>query len=241
MEVAMNKSSIVAVSAALAAACLPASPSVADVIYEDGKPYLTDVSGFTGAPVSIAGSIEAPYRALSRIEWDERRNHPCFFNVDATHMNAGGVQRYTVNRCGTSGQPAGDVGSSSGFKSVWTNDAYAVYVSGVRVCMNNQDTRVKGLEIRAGVVENDRVVAYADWTPPADSASGIGGRSDQGFTTLYLSGPAERPNCNGNWKRWVECRAGELPSALYLHFDSAAEPASLTGVQLACRAVLPKT
>lgn len=236
----MNKSRIFGKLTATVALLLLAPQATADVIYDDGKPYLTDVSGLSGAPVYIAGSITVPYRAISRIEWDERTNHPCYFNVEATHMNAKDVRRYTVNRCGTTGQPDGDVGSSSGFESVWTNDSYNVYVSGIRVCMNNQDTRVKGLEIRASVIENDRAVAYGDWTPPPASISSIGGRSDQNFTTLYLSGPAERPNCNDNWKQWVECRAGELPSALYLHFDGAGTPGSLTGVGLACREVVSK-
>ena len=230
----MNKSNIFGRSTALAAVLLLTSQANADVVYDDGKPHLTPVSGFEGAPVSIAGSITAPYRAISKISWDEKTNHPCYFNVQATHMNTNDVRQHTVNRCGSKGQPDGDVGSSSGFDYVKTNSDFGIYISGIRVCMNDRNTRMKGLQIRASVVDGDRVVDYDDWTPPGDELS-------DGASYVYLDDEAQRPNCNGNWKKWVDCRAGELPSAIYLHFDDADEPSSLKGASLACREVRRKS
>jgi hypothetical protein len=240
MESVMSKSRSLGKATAAATMMLLASQAAADVIYDDGKAYLTDVSGLRGEPVSIAGNISAPYRAITSIKWDEKSNRPCYFEVEGTHMNTKSVERYTVNRCGSSGQPTTVLGTTSGVNTVWTNKSYGIYISGIRVCMNDQDTRVKGMEVRASVVEGDRVVAYEDWMQPAQSSSPIGGPVEYRGRSTHVSVPAQNPNCNGNWKRWVDCRAGELPSAVYLHFSGAATPSSLTGVSLACRRVLQK-
>lgn len=49
-----------------------------------------------------------------------------------------------------------------------------------------------------------------------------------------LNAPSdERPNCDG-WKKWAECPAGQIATAITAHFSARSNPCSLTGIALQC-------
>ena len=105
------------------------------------------------------------------------------------------------------------------------------FVTGMRVCMNNDNDRVKGLQIRGQTITDHGIMGKLE-RDTGDQKSG-------NITHLYPEEPKDdRPNCNNNWKRWALCpSANQIATAVVLHFGAGKEPRSLTGIGLQCRTV----
>ena len=119
----------------------------------------------------------------------------------------------------TAKELCGDKGpGSGGFVVTYPNSgglANRVFVTGVQVCMNKSDDRVKGLHLKAMRI------------------------SDSG--TLVSFGPDAQEsltNCHkDHWKRWANCPAGQIATAALAHYEAGKTPRSLIGLGLECRAV----
>jgi hypothetical protein len=112
------------------------------------------------------------------------------------------------------------------------------FVTGVRVCMNNQQNKVKGLAIRGMKITDSGELAALD------PVTGMGHAGGSEVLTPQPNVPlSTRPNCDekDGWKKWAECPAGSLATAAVFHFAAGKEPRSLTGIALKCRALKPGT
>lgn len=203
-----------------------ASPVISDTaVTLSGTVTPTGISGFAGTPFTLG--IPDGARAVYGIWSVERNDKPCYVatmteDVNDSKDDSGAIKRL----CG--GDP-----TSSEMKVQFGEIKFAgrTFVRALRVCMNNDNTRIKGLQIRGRKIDDngnvsDLPVRYPD-------ASGSPGLS----ALVDLNAPSdERPNCDG-WKKWVECAAGQLATAVTAHFSAGSNPRSLTGIALQCRSV----
>jgi hypothetical protein len=93
--------------------------------------------------------------------------------------------------------------------------ANRVFVTGIQVCMNKGDDRIKGVHLRGQRITD--VGTLVNFGPDA-----------QDFRT----------NCHqDHWKRWANCPAGQIATAAIVHFEAGNTPRSWTGIELRCRSV----
>jgi hypothetical protein len=179
-----------------------------------GPVTLTAVSGVPGSVYTLGtptSSVNAVYALLSR----ERSDDPCHFAIGTENVNTATLDSApTENLCGPNGPTSStlhadylDVNAGG----LGDHD----FVSGVIVCMNSGDDKVKGIS-----VVGKRVASNGTLTP------------------LPVDGSAPRANCH-HWDSWVQCPAGQIATAVDAHFASGNTPRELTGIALHCRAVTP--
>ena len=88
-------------------------------------------------------------------------------------------------------------------------------MTGIQVCMDRQDDKVKGFQIVGQMIDNN-----GDLIP------------------LPRPAPEQRTNCHHWAKTTASCPVDHLATAAELHFereDNENNPRSLTGVSLLCR------
>lgn len=188
-----------------------------------------DISGFKGTPfeLGIPDSESVDEYAVVGLTSEERKDHPCYVSVKTENLNDSS-KKLDLQKALCDGKDrskeivASYLDSSYGKRS---------FVTGVRVCMNNDNTRVKGLQVRG--------VTIAESGRLGDLEGKVTGQSTGGLQSIPPEKPQdERANCNNNWKRWALCPAGnQIVTAVVLHFEAGKEPRSLTGIGLKCRAV----
>lgn len=186
----------------------------------------TEISGFAGTKFKIGNSEGT--RALYGVWSVERNNKPCYIasmteNVNNSDDDHGALK----DLCGAKAK-------SSEMKAQFGDAGFAkrTFVRALRVCTNNDGTRVKGLQIRGRKIDtNGNVSDLPTRYPDSSGSSGLSALVD-------LNAPSDdRPNCNGNWKKWAQCPEGQIATALYAHFSAGSKPRNLTGIALLCRAV----
>ena len=93
--------------------------------------------------------------------------------------------------------------------------AERTFVRALRVCMNKDNTCIKGLQIRGRKIdENGNVSDLPARYPDSSSSSGL-------TPLVDLNAPSDqRPNCDG-WKKWVECSQNQIATAITAHFSAA--------------------
>jgi hypothetical protein len=95
--------------------------------------------------------------------------------------------------------------------------------------MNNDGTRIKGLQIRGRKIDADGDVSdLPPLYPDSSTSSGLDALVD-------LNAPRDwRPNCdhNGGWRRWAECPQGQIATAIVAHYGAGDTPRSVTGIAL---------
>ncbi|WP_447969058.1 hypothetical protein [Nitrospira sp. M1] len=193
-----------------------------------GSTKKTDnISGFAGEKfvVGVPNSQKDDF-AIYGITSEERRDNPCYVTILTENINDSGKKLDTKkNLCGGKEK-------SKEIKAIYSDSGFGkrVFVTGVRVCMNNKDTRVKGIRIRGkAMTEDGNLVALNA------STSGV---STGGIQKIVTTEPSDhRANCNKNWKKWAQCNDGYIATAAVLHFDAGKTPRSLTGMELKCRRV----
>ena len=185
------------------------------------------ISGFAGEKfvVGVPNSKKDDY-AIYGFTSEERRDHPCYVTILTENVNDSAKKLDTKkNLCGKKEK-------SREMKVQYRDADYGkrVFITGVRVCMNNKDTRVKGIKIRGKEIAND-----ASLVALKSSSSGV---ATGGIKKIVTTEPSEdRPNCNNNWKKWAQCDTDSIATSAILHFEAGKTPRSLTGIELKCRRV----
>lgn len=186
-----------------------------------------NLSGFAGEKfvVGVPNSQKDDY-AIYGFTSEERRDNPCYVTILTENINDSGKKLDTKkNLCGGKEK-------SREMKVKYSDSDHGkrVFVSGVQVCMNNKDTRVKGLKIRGKAIDSlGELVALQ---------SSISGISMGGIQKIVSTEPSDkRPNCNKNWKKWAQCDGNSIATSAILHFDAGKTPRALTGIELNCRSV----
>lgn len=171
----------------------------------------TAVSGFSGTVYTLgtpSSTTKAAYAVLS----NEHNNHPCFVAIGTEDLND-----ETIDSA-----PQKDLCGSSSLSSTMHADYLDinaggaddhVFISGISVCMNNSDDRVKGISV-------------------------VGKRLDSALGALVSVAQIadSRTNCN-HWESWVQCPSGQIAAAVDAHFGPGGTPRDLIGLALQCRTV----
>lgn len=191
----------------------------------------TEISGVAGTSFTL-GMPQGAHGVYGL--WSvERNDKPCYVAAMTEDVNKYGDDSSAVkNLCGANP-------TSNEMKVEFGNVEFAqrTFVRALRVCMNNDNTRVKGLQIRGSEIDgngnvSDLPAKHAESSASSDSSS-LSGKS----TLADLNAPIGlRRNCD-NWKKWVECPQGRIATAITAHFGPESDPASLTGIALQCRMV----
>jgi len=185
------------------------------------------ISGFAGEKhvVGVPDSKKDDF-AIYGFTSEERRDNPCYVTVLTENVNDSAQKLDTKkNLCGKKEK-------SREMKARYRDADYGdrVFVTGVRVCMNNKNTRVKGIKIRGKEIGND-----ASLVALKPNSSGVAaGSLRRAATTEPVD---DRPNCNNNWKKWAQCDDDSIATSAILHFEAGKTPRSLTGIELKCRRV----
>jgi hypothetical protein len=206
-------------------------------------PSTTKVSGYKGQPFTLASTRED--HALTGLESSERRDNPCDLTIFTESINdSSNVDEASKRLCGASP-------TSYPINAAYTNTGInekRLFVSGLRVCTNNKETRVKGFQLRGKKISDDGKLSLMlpekiEWV--AARLSGGGGLTWSGFSALFEPKAHDDPmfpamyrnNCK-EWHEWVECpNEDEIATSLVAHFEAGKEPRSLTGIALVCRRV----
>ena len=204
-----------------------------------GAPVESKVSGYSGSrrKLEVADDKHAVYGISS----EERRDNPCTFwigteSINDSNRTTGGIK----NLCG--GTP-----HSRAIKAQYRDDMYfgrRVFVTGIRVCTNKKETRVKGFQLRGKEIQDDGRLADLIYPPPSGPTrfySVTAGTWDFDTRKDYVNDsdfPADyRNNCK-EWHKWAECPyPNQVATGVIAHFEAGKEPRSLTGVAVQCRYV----
>jgi hypothetical protein len=181
-----------------------------------GQPSATGISGFAGSKFT-RGSANSTDMAVYAILSRERSNKPCYVAVGAENVNNAALDSTPtpeIDLCG----PKGPTSSTLHADYLDTNAGGSndkVFVSGVRVCMDRGDDRVKGIHVHGKRLTTSGTLV--DFSPDAQDS---------------------RTNCHqDHWQRWADCPTDQIATAVDLHFGGGNTPRSLIGIGLQCRAV----
>jgi hypothetical protein len=182
----------------------------------------TQISGYAGAAFTLGGSDNG--HALYGVRSLERRDNPCYIRALIEDINySADHSREVKDLCGN------DPNNSELKVQFGTDFADRTFVRALRVCMNNDGTRIKGLQIRGRKIDADGDVSdLPPLYPDSSTSSGLDALVD-------LNAPRDwRPNCdhNGGWRRWAECPQGQIATAIVAHYGAGDTPRSVTGIAL---------
>jgi hypothetical protein len=180
-----------------------------------GGPRPTELSGKASVPVTLGVTVTEDdpnaHAALYGISSHERGDDPCQVTLKIedlmTYFDRPDV---SIQKCGTDKDP-----TSSTLYVVY-DDRWGTraFMTGIQVCMDRQDDKVKGFQIFGQVIDNNGDLFPL---PPI---------------------PKQRTNCHHWAKTVASCPADHLATAAELHFereDNEKHARSLTGVRLHCR------
>lgn len=181
-----------------------------------GSEHSTELSGRPSVPTTIGVTVTEDdpnaHAALYGISWRERGDDPCEVTLKIENlMTYFDRPDVSTQKCGTGKDPT-STALLANFDDRWGTRAF---MTGIRVCMDRQDDKVKGFQIFGQAIDNN-----GDLYP------------------LPLTTLKERTNCHHWAKTVASCPAGQLATAAELHFEREAnekKPRSLTGVRLLCR------
>lgn len=190
----------------------PGCAGTVAVVELTGTPSSTEVSGYKGSTFTL-GDADSDERALVGVLSRERSDKPCEVSVGWEDVNKSSINdAITKDLCGGNGATSGTMG---GTYANTGGTANRVFLTGLQVCMNKDDDRIKGIHL-AGyrITETGTLVKFS---PDAQDS---------------------RTNCHqDHWKRWVNCPAGQIATAAVIHFAAGGTPRSWTGIELRCRTV----
>lgn len=185
-----------------------------------------EISGFRGTSfeLGIPDSESVDEYAVVGLTSEERKDHPCYVSVKTENLNDPS-KKLDLQKVLCDGKDR-----SKRIEASYLDSSYdkRSFVTGVSVCMNNDNTRVKGLQVRGVTITDDGRIGPVEGT--------IQGQVSGGLKHIAPKEPkSERPNCN-NWRRWAVCPgSNQVATAVVLHFEAGKEPRSLTGIGLQCR------
>jgi hypothetical protein len=162
----------------------------------------------------------------------ERRDNPCRFAIRSESINdSSKIDGVDNSLCGNN--------STSSTLSVEYKDTHPfgprVFISGIRVCMNKDQTRIKGFQINGKRIdENAKPVALENNDSTVDQFGGL-----ENQINIITKPKDERTNCKV-WKKWANCpRQGQIATGAIVHYEAGNTPRSITGIALQCRFVSP--
>jgi hypothetical protein len=166
---------------------------------------LFQVSGFPGEAVTVRPG-QGDLHALDTIRWNEKGDKPCVIRVGGHRID--NVNSRSTARSNKCGQRMSDDASTRIVSVTPGGNQFAIV--GLRVCMNSQSTRIKGIQIESRTPGNETVREFDD---------------------------VRQRNCGSNWQEWISCPTGQVATGLIAHYNNGREtPRSLTGLGLRCRA-----
>ncbi len=201
--------------AAVLCATLLSVPTVAQTVAQvelTGTPSSSGLSGFPGSAFTL-GDPDGSGRALVGVLSRERSDKPCSVSIGWEDVNQSGTNgALTKDMCGDNGPTSSTMG---GTYANTGGTANRVFVTGVQVCMNEDDDRIKGIHLRGQRITETGTLA--SFGPDAQDS---------------------RSNCHqDHWKRWVDCPSGQVATAAIVHFAAGNTPRSWTGIGLQCRGI----
>lgn len=180
-----------------------------------GTVHTTARSGTSGTQFTVGSESSDTYAlwGISGKETGAFTNVPCWVHVKTENINdINDEVGHNEDQCGSSDPTDGSLLVADFANTDFTGER--AFVSGAKVCLNNDDTRVKGWILYGRQINSD------------------GSLTD--LTLDALAGP--RANCD-TWKQRVDCPAGEIATAAVLEFESGSTPRAWKGISLKCRAV----
>jgi hypothetical protein len=217
--------------ALLPEAALPA-PYKDDVLLH-GPVATSRISGYRGTIVRL--EVDDDEQAIYAISSEERRDTPCAVIVGTESINDPAKDTGDVkNFCGATP-------TSRTMRAEYRDDMYfgrRVFVTGIRVCTNNRETRVKGFQLRGKQIDEDGRLAELAFPEPRPTRLASGDLSERDEHVNDPQNPADyRNNCR-EWHAWAECpHPYQVATGLIGHFEAGTPPRALTGVALQCQHV----
>lgn len=200
-------------AAAVATIALGSLTAVAaSSLYElDDDSTTTQLSGgSSGWYTTVGPSGGTDYQAIYEVSMWEDGDSPCRLQMKSRHLNTyvGKNDTFDESQCNEN--------ASSKKTIAFTNSD--TYVRGVRVCLNNAGTRVKGLRLYGTKLNRS--------TGALEHLSGYKGWS--------------RPNCN-TWKTIRYCPAGKVATRIGIEYRAQQFIGDeVQGLKLECRTVSAK-
>jgi hypothetical protein len=232
------------IPAALAALALagPVSERVGAAPYEQdvtlhGAPAPSKVSGYLGTPFALA--VDDDEQAIYAVVSQERRDNPCTLWIGTDSVND------SARATGAIKNLCGNTPSNRALRAQYRDDmrfGRRVFVTGIRVCTNNRETRVKGFQLRGKQIDHDGSLVALVYPDTGGGPSRLtGGEWDLSERIEHVNDPKNpadyRNNCR-EWHAWAECpEPNQVATGLTGYFEAGKEPRSLTGVRLQCRSV----
>ena len=180
-----------------------------------GTVHPTLRSGAAGVPHTVGTESSNTYAlwGISGKETGPFTNVPCWVHVKTENVNdINDEVGHNEDQCGSANPTDGSL-LVADFANGDSTGPHA-FVSGAKVCMNSDNTKVKGWILYGRQINDD------------------GSLTD--LTLNATAGP--RANC-ATWKQRVDCDPGEIATAAVLEFDSSTTPRAWLGISLKCRAV----
>ena len=180
-----------------------------------GTVHTTPRSGAAGVQHTVGTASSTTYAlwGISGKETGAFTNVPCWVHIKTENVNdINDEVGHNEDQCGSSNPTDGSLLVADFPNTDFTGEH--AFVSGAKVCMNSDNTKVKGWILYGRQINDD------------------GSLTD--LTLSALAGP--RPNCD-TWKQRVDCPTGEIATAAVLEFDSSTTPRAWLGISLKCRAV----
>jgi hypothetical protein len=205
-----------------------------DAVLLHGPVATSKISGYPGTAVRLEVDDE---QAIYAISSQERRDNPCALIKGTESINDPAEDTGDLkNLCGATP-------TSRAMRAEYRDDMYfgrRVFVTGIRVCTNNRETRVKGFQLRGKEIDEDGRVAELVYLEhgPTRLVSGEWDLSQRDEHVNDSKSPADyRNNCR-EWHAWAECpHPNQVATGLISHFEAGTPPRSLTGVALQCQYV----
>ena len=192
-----------------------ATSAVRATVALSGTVHTTARSGAAGVQHTVGTASSDTYAlwGVSGKETGAFTNVPCWVHIKTENVNDINDEiGHNEDQCGSSGPADGSLLVADFANTDFTGEH--AFVSGAKVCMNSDNTKVKGWILYGRQINDD------------------GSLTD--LTLSALAGP--RPNCD-TWKQRVDCPTGEIATAAVLEFDSSTTPRAWLGISLKCRAV----
>ncbi len=213
-----------------------APPELPPYALDPASVHLTAISGFAGTSARVGAPVEKGY-ALYGLRSLEREDQACFLEntsnllreplVDEIPFDPHAFRTNSADRCGggTPGdQVTADAEPTTAYLQEHQTDHYQTPVSGIRICMDNDSSRLKGIEVRGRSVGADVAGNFRVDDVPLNTDKALG----------------KRTHCHDDrWQRWVECSASEVATAVVAHFEAGEPPRAVTGLALECARVRP--
>ena len=180
-----------------------------------GTVHTTARSGAAGVQHTVGTASSGTYAlwGISGKETGAFTNVPCWVHIKTENVNDINDEiGHNEDQCGSSNPTDGSLLVADFANTDFTGEH--AFLSGAKVCMNSDNTKVKG------------------WTLYGRQINDDGSLMD--LTLSALAGP--RANCD-TWKQRVDCPTGEIATAAVLEFDSSTTPRAWLGISLKCRAV----